>query len=76
MATTIDLKADTYTIIGKFGCGFTEVCYSIIAECERRTGQQLKKKFLMYFEDAYEHQIELLKKKLPKGVLSHYEVCL
>ena len=71
MTTPIQLKEDTYTIIGKYGCGFTEVCHTLIDKCEKLSGKPLHKQFLLFFEDAYEHQIDLLKKKLPIDLLSH-----
>jgi hypothetical protein len=74
MATGIQLKEETYTVIGKYGCGFTEVCHTLIDKCEKATEQTLSKQFFMFFEDAYEYHLELLKKKLPKEVLSHFDV--
>ena len=71
---SIELREGVYTVIGKYGCCFTEVCLKILDKTEHHIQQQLKRALHMFFEDPFEHQIELLKKKLPKGPFSASEV--
>lgn len=74
MAGELKLTSGRFAIIGKYGCTFTEVCISLLEKAEKQTGKAIPKDVILYFEVEYEHQIDLLKKKLPSHLLQHQEV--
>lgn len=74
MSGELKLVPGRFTLIGKFGCTFTEVCITLLDKAEKQSGKHIDKHVQLYFEVEYEHQIDLLKKRMPRDLLQHHEV--